>query len=90
MIICNKCNLEKENNEYYKNRRICKSCILYKQNEISKNDYNENKEYYIHKSKVRYNKLKESLKEYGNIYYHNIYKIKKLNNNINKSDEFRE
>ena len=88
IIICNKCNLEKENDEYYKNRRICKTCILDKQKEISKNDYNDNKDYYIHKSKVRYNKLKDSIKEYSKNYYHNIYKIKKINNNI--IDEFGE
>ena len=69
IIICNKCNLEKENTEYYKNRRICKTCIIDKQKEISKNDYD-------------YNKLKDSIKEYGKNYYHNIYKIKKMNNNI--------
>jgi hypothetical protein len=82
IIICNKCNLEKENTEYYKNRRVCKTCIIDKQKEISKNEYDENKDYYIHKSKVRYNKLKDSIKEYGKNYYHNIYKIKKINNDI--------
>ena len=82
IIICNKCNLEKEKTEYYKKRRVCKTCTIEKEKNKGKIDYNENKEYYIHKSKVRYNKLKDSLKEYGIYYYHNIYKIKKMNNII--------
>lgn len=75
-MLCKKCNEEKHLIEFYKWRRVCKTCDL-----LQKKEYrNNNKEKIYLKSKEWYLKTKNLRKKHKNNYYKN----KRKNDNLFK------
>jgi len=65
--ICSKCDLEKEADEFYKHKRVCKVCLSEHKKEYRKTNKKERSE----KSKIWYHKTKESRKEHKRLYMKN-------------------
>lgn len=81
MIICKKCELEKEISEFYKKEKICKSC----KREYNKDYYKNNYSYF----KVKRDKWNEENREYKNEQALNTYHNNK-DYFSNKRKEYRE
>lgn len=77
-MVCNKCKIEKEQDEMRKNRKVCKSCYNEHAREYNKTTVNKrkelyitNKEYYQKNYKEYYQKNSNEIKEKSKQYYQN-------------------
>lgn len=86
--ICNKCNLEKDIENFYKGRNACKVCIIEKSKISSKKNYLENKDIIKDRQQNYYIKNKDMIKEREKKYHiNNKDKRKQTRNNYYKENK---